>query len=263
MTELFDVSAPVTNLYMLSPTGFPHTPKAALTVHNIVKPRYETSLSHHGEAGVVPANYSFAAHFTSSLHLPRLTADEPLTPPLSGFDAALDHPWFPTAILDEGLAELASWDLASTLTPTNKTDHLNPSSSLDGAADVHDHGDEREDTSDINALKSQIADLNTLIQAQHKTQKWTWEKLLELNTWRFEREKRDMDVEMEMERNDVVAVRNGNGTVGSAGDSEGQGHGEVGEDRMDEDDDEDEDEDEDGGMDEEEEDGSGADQSTP
>jgi len=188
-SELFDVSASVTNLHMLPPTGFPHTPEPKLTIHNIVKPRYEASLSGYGpgggESGVVPANYNFTAQFTSSLDLPRLSADEPLTPPPSDFDTALTHPSFPPAMLDEGLAELASWNPAT----TTKSSSTIPS--FDG---VNDDDDAQTENEEIAKLKKDVTELNNLVQSQHRTQKWTWEKLMELNTYRFEREKKDLAV---------------------------------------------------------------------
>ncbi|KAI9879896.1 MAG: Pre-rRNA-processing protein ipi3 [Pleopsidium flavum] len=226
-SELFDLSAPVTNLHMLPPTGFPYPTEPKLKVHNIVKPRYEASLSgSEGDSGVVPANYNFTAQFTSSLALPRLSADQTLIPPPSEFDTALSHPSFPTAMLDEGLAELASWNPAST---TNKKASI---PSFDGTNDI-DPDEVQPANDELTNLKKEIADLTDLVQSQHRTQKWTWEKLLELNTYRFEREKSDLVVQQRRKRR-----RLGSGVTGGSVVEVGGGGAEngVGDEMEDEDD---------------------------
>lgn len=226
-TELADVGAPVTNLRMLPPTGFPRDPKPTLTVHSVVKPRYEAALSSvSGEGGSAPASYNFSAHFTSALDLPRV--EGPVTTRQSAFDAALGHVCFPAEVLDEGLRELAAWDQASTSTSTSAATggkSIPFAGSFDGATDDH-HERTSPATSEIADLKSQIADLNALVQSQHQTQKWTWEKLLELNTYRYEREKKDRD-------------RGGGGGLERIGKMEGNVNGVQ---EMDEDDEMDEDE---------------------
>lgn len=231
VTDLADLAAPVTNLRMLSPTGFPHAAKPNFTVHNVVKPRYEAALSNGaGEDGAVPMNYNFSAHFTSALDVPRVTATDALASRPTAFEAALEHACFPTELLDEGLRELAAWDLASSSTTTNKSAPLPPSTGLDGANDhVPPNSTEAEmSSSEITDLRSQIADLNALVQAQHRTQKWTWEKLLELNAWRYKREKsergRDRDRDGEVVSNGV-----GKGVEKWVDDDggEGGGRGEV------------------------------------
>ena len=119
---LIDFAAPVTNLYMLLPTGFPNQPKTPFKMVNVVKPRYESSLSSssiHPDAGnsLVPNVYTFTAQFTTTL--PPFRSSSPfLTDPMADFDAALTHPSFPTCILDEGIAALTS--------PSNKIDHSVP-----------------------------------------------------------------------------------------------------------------------------------------
>lgn len=259
VTELADVAGPVTNLRMLSPTGFPRTAKPSLTVHSVVKPRYDAALSNGaGEDGGVPANYNFSAHFTAALDLPGVTAPDAPTPRPGAFDAALEHACFPTELLDEGLQELAAWDLASTSAATNTSSAGNKNNNndddnsislptftfLDGAND-HDRTpmDAAETaTSEIADLKSQIADLNALVQSQHRTQKWTWEKLLELNTYRYERERKDGDGDGGLSE---VGKRVGN--VDGSGDRRGEAEiedegGEM--DEMDDDEDEDGDDDE-------------------
>lgn len=103
--QIADFAAPVTNLHMLRPSGFPNSPKPEIKLHNVVKPRYESFTNGHGEGGAaVPPNYTFTAHFTSKLPLPDSAAD-------IIFHEALAHPSFPAALLDETLSDfLASQD---------------------------------------------------------------------------------------------------------------------------------------------------------
>ncbi|KAL8906404.1 MAG: hypothetical protein Q9207_002065 [Kuettlingeria erythrocarpa] len=100
--QVVDSTLPVTNLHMLPPTGFPNAPLPSITLHNVVKPRYESSLNSSRTNSIVPSNYTFTAQFTSILPL----SDPPTH--YSELDDALTHPSFPTPVLDEGLAELAA-----------------------------------------------------------------------------------------------------------------------------------------------------------
>ncbi len=222
--ELVDLSSPVTNLHILPPNGFPYAAKPTLTIHNVVKPRYETILPSYGgrsEGGAVPASYNFSGHFTAALDLGKRGAEEAVGSGGNEFDAALGAVGFPTQVLDEGIAELEAWSATYNPHPGNTTtnngdsihsaamDILPASTSsssmaFDGANDLdrdrnHDHnemqGEMEIDPENRNAelanLKRQLAELNDLVQAQHRTQKWTWEKLLELNAYRAEREERE------------------------------------------------------------------------
>ncbi|KAI9849384.1 MAG: hypothetical protein M1830_007118 [Pleopsidium flavum] len=141
-------------------------------------------------------------------------------------------------MLDEGLAELASWNPAST---TNKKASI---PSFDGTNDI-DPDEAQPANEELTILKKEIADLTDLVQSQHRTQKWTWEKLLELNTYRFEREKSDLVVQQRRKRR-----RLGSGTTGGSVVEVGGGGAEngVGDEMEDEDDgDDDDDDDDDGG----------------
>ncbi|KAL9120142.1 MAG: hypothetical protein Q9187_003300 [Circinaria calcarea] len=115
-SHLVDFGAPITNLYMLTPSGFLITHKPNLKVKNIVKPRYESSLNsnnlHSSNDSVVPESYSFTAQFASTLPLPRFSSRDLL----ADFDFALTHPSFPTALLEEGIAELAALSSPSSIT---------------------------------------------------------------------------------------------------------------------------------------------------
>ena len=101
--RLADFAVPITNIVMLKPTGFHVTTKPAVKLNNVVKPRYESFLDgDHGVSGAaVPPKYAFVAQFTSTLPLP-FSADA------TTFGQELHHPSFPTALLEESLAELSS-----------------------------------------------------------------------------------------------------------------------------------------------------------
>ncbi len=109
--QLADFSAPITNLHMLKPIGFPRVTMPVVKLHNVVKPRYE-SFAHgnHGNSGaVVPSDYTFTAQFTSVIN----SLD---SPGLDSFHEVLIHPSFPDYFLDDALAEFyASQSLAKTV----------------------------------------------------------------------------------------------------------------------------------------------------
>ena len=100
---LVDFAAPITNIAMLKPTGFPEKIRSAVKLHTVVKPRYESFVNgDHGASGTtVPTKYTFVAQFTSNLPLPLSTAT-------TSFHQALHHSSFPTALLEECLAELSA-----------------------------------------------------------------------------------------------------------------------------------------------------------
>ena len=95
-------SAPVTNLHILKPSGFPTVPKRALKIHNVTKPHYENFTNGYRRSSTtIPPNYTFTAQFTSTLPLPG--SDGP-----SSFHEALYHPSFPTFLLEEKLSEFCA-----------------------------------------------------------------------------------------------------------------------------------------------------------
>lgn len=101
--KLTDFAAPVANIVMLKPIGFPHLTKPAVKLHNVVKPRYESFVNgDHGVSGItIPTKYALVAQFTSTLPLPLSAAP-------TFFHQALHHTSFPIALLEESLAELVS-----------------------------------------------------------------------------------------------------------------------------------------------------------
>ncbi|KAK4693337.1 hypothetical protein P7C71_g4044, partial [Lecanoromycetidae sp. Uapishka_2] len=112
--QIADFAAPITNLHMLRPTGFPNTTKLNLKLQNVVKPRYESFANGYGNGdAVVPPNYTFAAQYTSNLPIPG-SAD------MLSFQEALNHPCFPADLLDESLADfLASQDPTSKISDSS------------------------------------------------------------------------------------------------------------------------------------------------
>ena len=101
--RLADFTAPITNILMLKPTGFPELTKPAVKLHNVVKPRYESFVD--GDRGVggatIPTKYVFAVQFTSTLPFP-------FPANTTSFHQHLHHSSFPTTLLEETLAELCS-----------------------------------------------------------------------------------------------------------------------------------------------------------
>lgn len=103
LKQVVDLAAPVSNLIMLPPAGFPHEPRSSVILHNVVKPRYESfagGASQH-EAVTVPLKYTFTAQFSSSLPTPSSAVQ-------SSFYDALTHPSFPTSMLEKALAEFGT-----------------------------------------------------------------------------------------------------------------------------------------------------------
>lgn len=137
--QLADFTSSVTNLHMLPPTGFPKQPKPALKIHNVVKPRYESSLSNNNTAslsGDIPENYTFSVQFISAIPLPSAKAEAMLS-----FDEALAHPFFPQDLIDEGLRELATY---------RSTAKSRPGTSLEP-------NDQAAESAEVATLKKQLA----------------------------------------------------------------------------------------------------------
>lgn len=97
---LAELSSPVTNLKILSPTGFPITSLPPLKLHKVVKPRYESSAGAYNNSSTasgLPANYTLTAQFATTLsHQP------------TDFQTSLTSPTFSQSLLDASIAELTS-----------------------------------------------------------------------------------------------------------------------------------------------------------
>lgn len=104
LKQVVDLSAPVSNLIILPPTGFPNEPRTNVRIRNVVKPRYE-SFTNGGvpsEAAIVPSNYSFNAQFVSSITSFDIDASQ------CSFQDVLTHSSFPPSFLEEAIAELST-----------------------------------------------------------------------------------------------------------------------------------------------------------
>ncbi|EAW09250.1 putative ribosomal assembly complex component Ipi3 [Aspergillus clavatus NRRL 1] len=111
-STLADYTHPVTNLIML-PLGGLASPALELkrVAHTIVKPRYDHALSESSNAaGTVPSEYTFSTHLLAS-NTPKPTAKSHSS---NQFSEALTHTFFPESLMEEGLAELASFKSAGT-----------------------------------------------------------------------------------------------------------------------------------------------------
>lgn len=98
-STLADFSAPVTNLKILSPIGFPISSAPPLKLHKVVKPRYESSVGAYNNSSTssgLPANYTLTAQFATTL------CSQP-----SDFQKSLASATFSSSLLDASIAELA------------------------------------------------------------------------------------------------------------------------------------------------------------
>lgn len=113
VSVLNTLPGPVTNLAMLSPKGFPNDEARPFRVHTVMKPRIITDDFHSGNGSTIPGNYTFNAQLAYQLPSVQCSAMEchniSSTNSKSDFERALTHPYFPSNILTEGLAELAAW----------------------------------------------------------------------------------------------------------------------------------------------------------
>ncbi|KAI9819157.1 MAG: Pre-rRNA-processing protein ipi3 [Pycnora praestabilis] len=190
VAEVADYSTPVTNLHVLPPTGFPNAPQPKLKVHSVVKPRYESSFT--GAVGddassSVPANYNFTAQFTNML--PRQDSND------NDFSFALTHPSIPLSLLEEGIAELASWNAASHSHTNSKTPQPT-SNSVSTPFPTSDNIIPLDDTATHSeTLEDENTRLRNTIAQQSRLHKRTMAKLLEWGKERAERKKHDREEE--------------------------------------------------------------------
>ncbi|KAL3471323.1 WD40-repeat-containing domain protein [Aspergillus californicus] len=112
-----DLTHPITNLIILPLSGL-HQQASNLkrVAHTIVKPRYNHFPSENTQAaGAVPADYEFSTHL-----LPQASSEE--TPAQSSwFMDAFSHSYFPASVLEQGLAELATFGQSQTGSTTAST----------------------------------------------------------------------------------------------------------------------------------------------
>ncbi|KAI9708944.1 MAG: Pre-rRNA-processing protein ipi3 [Bogoriella megaspora] len=101
---LADLNGPVTNLLIEEPAGFVNSSLPTYKIHAVTKPRFDLSITGQGS---MPSGYTVNAQFTGNLHDKSIDSIASVSPSASAlFDEALTHSTFPTALLDEGIAEL-------------------------------------------------------------------------------------------------------------------------------------------------------------
>ncbi|KAK4495303.1 hypothetical protein PRZ48_013633 [Zasmidium cellare] len=133
-------------------------------IHEIVKPKFAAFDS--ADSGTVPGNYAVQVQFPKDLHLSRANQQP------SDFMAALTAPAFPTALLDEGLCELASWGKGA-------------SNQANGHTEVVDDDymalDEPSGGADKLSLEDENAQLKLELDALRRVQKKSFEKMEKLS----------------------------------------------------------------------------------
>ena len=130
--SLVNFYAPLTNIAMLEPAGFPEALRPKLKLHHVVKPRYESLFN---PDNAIPTNYNFTAQFTSTLPLTGSRYD-------TSFQEALNHSSFPPSLLEGALSEFST---VSNTTDTSqnsaefsnlRAQNLELSSRLDRAVEI-------------------------------------------------------------------------------------------------------------------------------
>lgn len=164
-TTITSLPGPVSNLQFLQPTGFPNAPERNFKIHTVIKPKQEGGVAG-SRNGLIPSGYTLNMQLTGRLRAGRVSAAERTVTSKTPFEEALTHPSFPTSMLEESLAEMASWGASS----TNGTALTSDFMALDGEA-AADPSNSRE--AEVKELKSQIASLQRI-------QKVTFSQLSEL-----------------------------------------------------------------------------------
>ena len=159
-TPLTEFFAPITNIQLLHPTGFPNAKTSPLKLASVVKPRYESSLnsSENNASGILMIdNYNLTAKLMSMLPLPPFSSTGTSDTLLAEFDDFLSHLSFPSHLLEEGIATFATAGTTDARASLDTTSSLNESQTLE-----------------ISTLKAQLS------QARAAQQAYT-DKALELN----------------------------------------------------------------------------------
>ena len=178
-STLATLPGPVTNLQFLPPSGFPSGSRRTFKINNVVKPKLGFGSS---DSGSVPGNYGFLAQLVSTPPIATTAAAAATFSPLSpsgttattSFEMALTHPSFPTALLDEGITELASWNRVSSDAVTGAVGG-DASNGLDEDFVPLDDRKEGEVT-----LEERNRELRDQVLALQRVQKVTFDQLAEL-----------------------------------------------------------------------------------
>lgn len=159
------LTSPVNCVEFLPVTGFASSKSKKRTrLHEIVKPKFAAFDG--AGSGAVPGNYTINVQFHTDVN------SRQKDKPKSDFMAALTAPSFPTALLDEGLCELASWGKAST-------------GQSNGDASTGDEDfmalDDNSDELSKPSLEDENAQLKSELEALRRVQKKSFEKMERLN----------------------------------------------------------------------------------
>jgi pre-rRNA-processing protein IPI3 len=160
-STIADLTHPVTNVIMQPLSGLYQQAASLKRVsHTIVKPRFDHSLSENSQfAGTIPADYEFNTHI-----LPNATSAGP-----DWFMNAFSNASFPTSMLEQGLAELATvGQPASAATAT----------SSNVAMDIDDSAKD----SQIADLESEIANLKQKVSVSQIARQVTIEEVTKLRS---------------------------------------------------------------------------------
>jgi len=183
---------PVTNLVPLPVTGFPEMETPSVTQHTVLKPRqgeFDTRMSGDGR---IPANYSIAGQFSSTLPFSTFSATEQHEVLSStDFERALAHPSFPPDMMTEALAELDSW------TQTAANGSRNSSSGADFMA--LDQDDEEAQRSE--QLEAEVQRLKDEVEAIRRVQKASF---VQMDLMR--KENKDLEDQVKLNRKQDLEV---------------------------------------------------------
>lgn len=223
-STLANLPGSVTNLIFLPPTGFPGAPTPKFKIPTIVKPRHDASSTSIGaieSTGTAPGNYTLNVQLTNQIRLPSISASSVLTAGPSEFEVALTHPSFPSSLLDEGLAELASWSSQPTsgASASVSADYLSLAPAPQNGAMAQAQTDcsisESNHEAQLRELRAQVASLQ-------RVQKVTFKQLAELREergWWVEKEERRERRRLRRKarrRGSAGLVEGGNGKEGDA-----------------------------------------------
>lgn len=170
LSTLTNLPGPVSMLQFLPPTGFPNTSESTFKIQTVVKPKQDLGLAGNGNA-LVPPNYTLSMQFTGRLGSPHVSATEKRSTDKSIFDEALTHPSFPTSMLEESLAELATWNASSKGGAAFSADFLALDQDLKGGATA----------SSSDAQQAELRDLKKELASLQRIQKVTFSQLSELH----------------------------------------------------------------------------------
>ncbi|KAF2110222.1 WD domain-containing protein [Lophiotrema nucula] len=212
ISTVVNLPGPVTNLQFLAPTGFTNASEPKLKIHTVTKPKQD--LGSANGSGYVPANYALNVQFPGPVHVPNISAPDKGRKAKSEFEEALAHPVFPTAMLEDSLAELGSWGAQTNGQTQPAADFLsfNNTAAPNGT-------DSTASQQELTEVKRQLASLQRIQKAS----------LSQLSQLREEKEYLVKREETRAKRKALRAIKlaKTNGKTGSSGDVEMSDRSEV------------------------------------